>query len=571
MKKFTIVLFLLAFTTIAFAAPIDFDNLNVVSTTYGIIGGTLRTRLLAAYNDKIYFIVAYDGTANPSKVYCYDPSDGWSNGVNHTILAETTGIFVTLRKIDDLLYFSDDLGNVYSYDGTTLTEMSGTPFTASDYVSSIEVFNGLMYFATYTGNIFRHDGVAFEQVYDADVSEDRDIRDMVSWQKDGYLYVSVHPFPCCPPNAYVIRSNTGNLGSWGTVFSGFWAVNLFLPTADYLYAGVVDTAYSHSSTIRRSSDGTTFPVIYGPDGQYKHPYGSLYHDGIAYFFTNGGSGGFGGIIVDDNGSVSRTINQNWMITQAVELNGEVYALAADSSDALSIPADVYLITTAPEPEWSFVHITDPHVGYKYKEKKNKDKATDDLDAAIYQIVSMSTKPDFILVTGDITHYGCDENSNCHGHYNRFLESIEDAVAAGIKVYVVPGNHDWSKPDLDTDCNNGLFCYNQTINPRRPADTESLHGLNNYYFYSQYNDILFIGLDTGGYVGGLSEDQISALMGLGAVNKLIPKVVFMHHPGVDTDDWWVPFDEDFSIVDHNEEFLNWCDSNNVQLVLSLIHI
>ena len=351
-KSIFVALFLAVFVVIptALAEPIDFDNLHVASTTYGIIGGTERTRLLSAYNDKIYFIVTEDGTANPSKVYRYNPSDGLANSVNHTILAETTGKFMTLRLINNLLYFTDNLGNVYVYDGTSLTTMSGTPFTASDHASSIEKFNGLMYFATSTGNIFRYDGVAFEQVYDADVSEDRYIRDMVAWQKDGYLYVSVRPFSgCCPPNAYVTRSSSGDTDSWETVFQGFWAVNLFLPTADYLYAGVVDTAYSHNSTIRRSSDGTTFPIIYGPDGQYKHPYGSFYFDGIAYFFTNDHSGGFGEIIVDDNGSVSRTINQNWMITQAVELNGEVYALAADSSDALSIAADVYLITTVPKP------------------------------------------------------------------------------------------------------------------------------------------------------------------------------------------------------------------------------
>jgi len=300
-------------------------------------------RLLAAYKNEIYFIVMDDGTATPSKVYRYDPSDGWSNSTNHSTIIETTGKFVTLRKIDGLLYFSDDLGNVYSYDGTAPAEMQGTPFTASDYVSSIEMFNGLMYFGTSTSNLFRYDGFTYERVYE--VAEDRScIMDTVAWQQDGYFYVTVGPEKiCCPPTGYLIRSSSGNPGSWETVFSEIWGVYLLLQTPDYLYAGVVDTAYSHSSTIRKSSDGTTFPIIYGPDGQYKRPWGSLYYDGIIYFFVDDHSYGFGEIIVDDNGSVSSTANQNWTITQAVELNGEVYALAGSSAG--ETPGNVYLITT----------------------------------------------------------------------------------------------------------------------------------------------------------------------------------------------------------------------------------
>ena len=86
MRNLIIVTLILGLIPTVFAAPIDFDNLHVASTTYGIIGGTLRTRLLAAYNNEIYFIVSDDGSTYPSKVYCYDPSDGWSNSTNHSII-----------------------------------------------------------------------------------------------------------------------------------------------------------------------------------------------------------------------------------------------------------------------------------------------------------------------------------------------------------------------------------------------------------------------------------------------------------------------------------------------------
>lgn len=350
MKNLIIVTLILGLIPTVFAAPVDFDNLQVASTSYGIVAGEKMPRLMAAYNNEIYFIVSRDGTANPSKVCRYNPSDGLSNAVNHTILVETTGKFVMLRQINNLLYFSDNLGNVYVYDGSILTTMSGTPFTSSDHVSSIVEFNGLMYYATSTGNIFRYDELAFEQV--GDISEDRYIIDMVAWEKNGYMYVSVgNKNVCCPPTGYLIRSSTGEPSSWATVFSGFWGVYQILPTPDYLYAGVVDTAYSHSSTVRKSSDGTTFPIIYPSDGQYKRAWGSFYYDGIAYFFTDDRSGGLGERILDDNGSVSRILNQNWTLTQAVALNGGVYALA--SSPPGEQVGDVYLITTVSEPPCTF--------------------------------------------------------------------------------------------------------------------------------------------------------------------------------------------------------------------------
>ena len=320
---------------------------------------------MAAYNNKIYFILSADGTANPSKVYCYNPSDGLSNSTNHSIIAETTGRFVTIRQINDLLYFSDDLGNVYSYDGATLTEMYGTPFTVNNFVSSIIEFNGSIYLGTFISSIYRYNGLTYEQVYE--VSNHQRIQDMATWQKDGYLYVSVGAENvCCPPTGYTIRSSTGNTGSWETVFQNVWSTPILLPTSDQLYTAVIDSAYGYGSSIRKSSNGTSYPVIDQSSGSYKIFWGSFYHDGIAYVFTNQWGGGFGYRIVDENGLESRILNQNWGLLQAVELNGAVYALASSipHTNLGSLgPADVYLITTATEPavtmEW--VYINDPGV------------------------------------------------------------------------------------------------------------------------------------------------------------------------------------------------------------------
>ena len=268
MKRLVITTLLLALFSVAHATPIDFDNLNIASAAYGTVMYEKHPRLLAAYNNKIYFIISDNGSTNPSKVYCYNPLDGLSNTANHTIVAETTGKFVTLRQAGGLLYFSDDLGNLYSHNGEALTKMSGTPFTASDHVSSVEEFNGLVYFATSSGNIFRYNGSAFERV--CEISEDRYIWDMAAWQENGYLYVIVGPRKdiCCPAAAYVIRSGSGDADSWETIFGGFYEANL-LPTDDYLYAAVMNTAYGYSSSVRRSSDGLSFPTINQSSGQYK--------------------------------------------------------------------------------------------------------------------------------------------------------------------------------------------------------------------------------------------------------------------------------------------------------------
>ena len=56
MKKLVIATVLLALFSVTHAEPIDFDNLNIASTTYGTIGGDGYPRLLVGYKNNIYFI-----------------------------------------------------------------------------------------------------------------------------------------------------------------------------------------------------------------------------------------------------------------------------------------------------------------------------------------------------------------------------------------------------------------------------------------------------------------------------------------------------------------------------------
>jgi hypothetical protein len=58
------------------------------------------------------------------------------------------------------------------------------------------------------------------------------------------------------------------------------------------------------------------------------------------------------MIIDESGLVSLVTNSDLMLTHAIELNGEIYALASsptyDSYYGV-LPTDVFLLTTVPEP------------------------------------------------------------------------------------------------------------------------------------------------------------------------------------------------------------------------------
>jgi hypothetical protein len=148
---------------------------------------------------------------------------------------------------------------------------------------------------------------------------------------------------------YVVRSSTGDPGSWETIpdLTNLFNTDILLPTENDIYASVTDSAYWFGSSIRKSSDGINFDVINQSNGEYKWSWGSLYHDGIAYFFANDIFSGPGYRIIDENGSVSLVANTDLMLTHSIELNGAIYALASYPSYnyVSALPTDVYLMTT----------------------------------------------------------------------------------------------------------------------------------------------------------------------------------------------------------------------------------
>jgi len=231
-----------------------------------------------------------------------------------------------------------------------------------------------------------------------------------------------------------------------------------------------------------------------------------------------------------------------------------------------------------QPEWSFVQISDTHIGAP--------GADDRLTAALNCIDFIYSwgdpdepKPDFIVVTGDIVDRAYNKIRVGMGsgfiyecapqHYSRFLEAFEPSEGGTRHtVYVVPGNHDRYDNGL-VPVSVGLGCYNDCINPQRPQDATDLPsiGPNNYTFRPEGKGFLFIGLDSGesglfdsfySRGSGLSEEQYNVLAEL---SNTEPKIVFLHHPAVDV------WGDDQTFEKFRVEFLDWCDSSNVRLVLA----
>jgi len=163
----------------------------------------------------------------------------------------------------------------------------------------------------------------------------------------------------------------------------------------------------------------------------------------------------------------------------------------------------------PHEPWSFVHITDTHIG-------DSQKATDSLCAARYYIKRMSPKPAFVLVTGDISHIGClNTLGGCPLTNYRDFTNIMESI--GIPYYPIPGNHD-RRIRYGWCPNDGLGCYESSIDIPQDTTPLPLSGTGNYWF--EKNGYLFIGLDTGGEHGAandhLTNEQMGELLWLGII-------------------------------------------------------
>ncbi|RZN32077.1 MAG: hypothetical protein EF813_11995, partial [Methanosarcinales archaeon] len=245
--------------------------------------------------------------------------------------------------------------------------------------------------------------------------------------------------------------------------------------------------------------------------------------------------------------------------------------------------------------FTFVHITDVHIGYwpsndtYYSEfLLSIEKFTDTLQA------TKTHNPEFILSPGDLVEYSKEDFFNA---YMGISESLD------IPLYNTPGNHDRRGWDPRDDV--GLTTYDEIIT--NPDDIKPLNnGYRDYYF--DKHGYRFIGLDSGADYNvslppflrssnvstlasyddlydyspegdGLKEIQLT---GLSEMDSEMPKIIFMHHPAVsDSDDESTSLSSEPPVTNNCPEyggndaciafnrcgFIDYCINNNTDLVLT----
>jgi Icc protein len=161
----------------------------------------------------------------------------------------------------------------------------------------------------------------------------------------------------------------------------------------------------------------------------------------------------------------------------------------------------------PANDFSFVQISDSHLGFN--KPANPDVAGT-LQAAIEKINAMSSKPSFILHTGDLTHLSQPEE------FDGVDQIMKSAKAE--KVFYVPGEH-----DVLND------------NGKRYLERYGKNTKGNGWYSYDFNGVHFVALvnviDTAeGGLGVLGNEQLRWLEDdLKAVSNSTPVVVFAHIP------------------------------------------
>ena len=212
------------------AESIDFAGMNnVAATVWGTSFSQPPGSTLVTYQGSVYFSVYNDGTSDPGKVYRYNPESGLST------IAETTGRFTTMNEMAGQLYIADSLGNVSTYNGTSLGGLAlpAAQFNSSSYVGAMTQLNGQVFLGTSSGNVYQ---VGQQNpVYSV---TNKSISDICAW--NGSLYVSWDRGDTGNTSS-IVKSNGSDLGSWTTILSGVYdGSEIFLPTSGYLYATPMD-------------------------------------------------------------------------------------------------------------------------------------------------------------------------------------------------------------------------------------------------------------------------------------------------------------------------------------------
>lgn len=323
---------------------VDFDTLNVATKGFGLPGRDKRSMLMDAYQGKIYFVTFDDTPPAPGKINVYDPADGQTNGLNHTVLMQHTDSFSALRSVVGLLYIATEGGLIFTFDGMFVTEVTNTPFSSGNFVLSMCEFGDKAFFGTSTGDVYRYASGTWTTVF---LSSNRDVTSLAVW--NGGFYGTAKASSLHARDAILFSSSTGDSGSWTVtaIQPGVFGEGILVPTPDHLQLGVVDNENGYLSSVRRSTDGTSFPTVEQSTGQYKHPFDGVFYEGFSYVsFDKVGASNNAYMIQDDGTNTSRIVTDN-IVMQMLVLDGYVYTAQLDTNGGFGTPGDVLIMTNAP--------------------------------------------------------------------------------------------------------------------------------------------------------------------------------------------------------------------------------
>jgi 3',5'-cyclic AMP phosphodiesterase CpdA len=239
-------------------------------------------------------------------------------------------------------------------------------------------------------------------------------------------------------------------------------------------------------------------------------------------------------------------------------------------------------------QFTFVHMSDLHVSAT--PAPNSDTNAQYFRCAVAEFASLSPKPEFVVISGDISDIGNMQPEGMYPTFTQYLfpSSLSNPgagdyyidAAKTIPVYFTPGNHEyWTSFDSINlpISNDTLFFYPHYISPDADfAIVKDLavivvlrSGHDTPYTYPP-NPLLTQGT-------GLSNEQISWLRVVLGMHSTKRKIIVMHHPPVNatgTNSDGTPFTEVHpidtatnSLHNNRSTFLNICDSNHVDLILA----
>ena len=249
---------------------------------------------------------------------------------------------------------------------------------------------------------------------------------------------------------------------------------------------------------------------------------------------------------------------------------------------------LFLATLASFAQFSFVHLSDMHVSTT--PSANSDTNGQYFQCAIKEFASLNPKPTFVLVTGDISDIG---NMQPLGMYPAITQHLfppsltNPAVgdyfidsAKTIPIYYTPGNHEyWTGFDSIglPISNDTLFYYPKYITPDTDYVIQTASaiivcmrsGHDSPYGYPPNPEVI---MGT-----GLTDAQCSWLRNIMKSNSNKRKIIVMHHPPVNavgTNSDGSPYTASViadtatnSLQNNRTNFLNICDSNQVDVILA----